>query len=853
MNRTENNPEAILDAVVAEVRDDELDPRVVEEAGRRVWARIAAEAAKATPDRPERLESCDDFRALFDEYRAGTLSGAQRMLMEDHTHSCVACRKVLHPITVRMTDTNVVEMPKRSWHPMRWAAAAAIFMTAGVTSFWVWDNIAPPPAGSRITVVSADGPVYRLKDGSMQTVSAGAQFADRERLRTAGGGHAIVKLYDGSTVEVSERAELTVSQGRKDTNIHLERGRIIVQAAKRDRGHLYVISSDSRVAVTGTVFSVNRGIAGSRVSVIEGSVDVHYSGRQKTLKPGDQVATHRSIEQVAITDEISWSSNYDKHLALLGQFIDLKAKLDRVSVASLRFGSRLLDSVPDGTTIYVAAPNMSRALTDVQRIVNEHAAQSPELRQWLGKQFADAQQAITTMTQIGEYLGEEIVIAFQPCKGFCGVFIADVTKPGLKEFMEKQFGPEVTQHVRMEFANNRVFVGHQAQLVEAAMRGGSGFEKSPLGQTVLDAYKRGTGIIVAADLEKMVGSEAGVKPPAIFSNMGVDSVRHLVAEQREVNGRTEYSAVVSFAGARRGIASWLAEPGSMGGLNFVSPDAQFAASFVVKQPAQMLRDVYSLSSSLTRVRTDVQEFESFAGVRLEELASALGGEVTFALDGPMIPTPSWKMILEVRDPARVQDAIRKLVEAANVKLKSEGVAAIEIAETNVTNRERRDVGPVQTTESKLYTVRLPGGGPIAEMHYSFVDGYAVFAASDAVLQRALDDRRAGVTLARSRDFRNLLPGNSRSNVSGLVYQNAGDLLRLMSKGVGQAAGTPEQQKKAEELVSKIEPMVVAIYGGEDRIEVSSQGSALNLLTQSLFMGAANNSGNHRTQKQLRAY
>jgi hypothetical protein len=48
-------------------------------------------------------------------------------------------------------------------------------------------------------------------------------------------------------------------------------------------------------------------------------------------------------------------------------------------------------------------------------------------------------------------------------------------------------------------------------------------------------------------------------------------------------------------------------------------------------------------------------------------------------------------------------------------------------------------------------------------------------------------------------------------------------------------------------------MAVAIYGGQDRIEVASQGSALNLLTQSLFMKAASEPGNHRTQKHLRPY
>ena len=847
MNRTEHNPEAILDAVVADVRDEELEPRVVEEAGRRVWARLAAEAATLSMDRPERLETCDDFSALFDEYRAGTLNGAPRMLVEDHIHECVSCRKAMHPITVRMTDNNVVEMPKKSFRPLRWAAAAAIFVTAGITGSWVWENIAPPPPGSRITVVSADGPVYRIKGGKVEEVRAGAQFGDRERLRTAGGGHAFVKLLDGSTVEVGERAEFSVAVGRKDTNVYLDRGQIIVQAAKRSSGHLYVSSQDSRVSVTGTVFSVNRGLKGSRVSVIEGSVDVRYRGREDSLRAGDQVATDRSLGHVSIVDEIAWSKNFDEHLALLKQITDLNEKLAKVSFAGLRYGSRLLDSVPEGTTIYVSAPNVSRALTDVQRIINEHAAQSPELRQWLGRQMADAQQAITHVTQIGEYLGDEITIAFQPCKGFCGVFIADVHKPGLKEHIEKQFGAEVSKHLKFEFVNNRVIIGEQAHLVAAAARGGSGFEKSPLGQTVMSAYKRGTGILMAADLEKSIASETGSQTPAMFANMGISQIKHLVAEQREVNGKTEYSAVVSFDGARRGVASWLAAPGSMGSLGFVSPDAQFAASFVVKEPAQMLRDAVSFSSSLTRSRSDLQEFENFSGLRMEELASAVGGEVTFALDGPMIPTPSWKMILEVKDAARVQDAIKKLVDAANVKLRSNGQPLIELKTVETQSQS----GPQPT--NPVYSIRFPGT-VVAEMQYTFIDGYGVFASNDTILRRALDGRRAGVSLARSREFRNLLPGDLRSNVSGLVYQNAGDLIRLLAKGAGQAAATPDQQKTAEDIAEKVQPMVVAIYGGEDRIEVSSQGSALNLLTQSLAFGRPTaQTEPQRTNKELRAY
>ena len=56
----------------------------------------------------------------------------------------------------------------------------------------------------------------------------------------------------------------------------------------------------------------------------------------------------------------------------------------------------------------------------------------------LGEQIDAARQATEDrafrgehVTQIGEYLGDEITIAFQPCKGFCGVFIADEVQAGL--------------------------------------------------------------------------------------------------------------------------------------------------------------------------------------------------------------------------------------------------------------------------------------------------------------------------------------------------------------------------------------------------------------------------------------
>ena len=37
-----------------------------------------------------------------------------------------------------------------------------------------------------------------------------------------------------------------------------------------------------------------------------------------------------------------------------------------------------------------------------------------------------------------------------------------------------------------------------------------------------------------------------------------------------------------------------------------------------------------------------------------DLAASLGGEFALALDGPLMPVPSWKLVSEVYDPGRFQ-------------------------------------------------------------------------------------------------------------------------------------------------------------------------------------------------------
>ena len=142
--------------------------------------------------------------------------------------------------------------------------------------------------GPRATVVSAERGVYRVAAGSLD---AGAAIGERESIRTGPGAHAVLRLTDGSMVDVNERTELFVTAAWSGQAIHLQRGDIIVKAAKQRRGHLRVLTHDSVASVKGTVFAVSAGMGGSVVSVVEGSVAVNHPGREVLLKPGQQAAS----------------------------------------------------------------------------------------------------------------------------------------------------------------------------------------------------------------------------------------------------------------------------------------------------------------------------------------------------------------------------------------------------------------------------------------------------------------------------------------------------------------------------------------------------------------------------------
>src|SRR5262249_39982451 len=242
--------------------------------------------------------------------------------------------------------------------------------------------------------------------------------------------------------------------------------------------------------------------------------------------------------------------------------------------------------------------------------------------------------------------------------------------------------------------------------------GGDGaFTRGAFHGRLSDAYSDGATWLLGVDLHAMLGTAP--ESAAKLDSTGVLDAEHLIVEAREEDGQLRDRGVLTFDQPRRGVASWLAAPGPMGGLRFVSQDASLAAGFVVKDPAALVEDAYGLfRASYPDFDRRLEEFSSKTGIDVvRDIAAPLGGEFAFALDGPVLPVPAWKLVAEVHDPARLEQTIERLCDRAR-EASGDGITGLSV--------EREQVG------SRTFFT-LHADAPKLEVHYVFEDGYLLAA------------------------------------------------------------------------------------------------------------------------------
>lgn len=860
--RYEKNPTEELKRAVTSLRGDQPDQETMQAAGQRVWQRLGEEAqALATVSATESIHGCEDVRALLPQHRTGKLSSAKALLVADHLRECVACRKESEKgdgstLLPWNRESSKRELSRTTKTPFRWAAAVAAVVIASVCGYLVFDKLAVP-AGARARVESVDGALYKVSASGEQPLHPGEEVAEGEKLRTPGDSRAMVRLRDGSLVEMNQHAEFSVSARRTDTTVHLDRGDIIVQAAKRRTGHLYVAAPDCTISVTGTVFSVNSGLKGSRVSVVEGEVRVAESGVTSVLHPGDQLSTSTSVSAVPMHEEFAWSQDREKLLALLAEVSHLSRKMESVQLPGLRYQSRILPGLPQSSLFVASIPNYTDAIQQANKLFQQELQTSSVLRDWWQQANQSKpgaamglQMMIDKVHDFGQYLGNEIV--FSMSLGEQGnpvpLVAAEVSKPGLRAFIEQQISAMQQKEVPFKILDEqelmtatvqpnqskpgKMFIVVGSDLVVAAptlealrdfharvKRGAGGFASTPFGQRLTQAYTDGAGLLIGADLEQMSSrAEAGMKRESqrvAFERSGLSDVRFLIAERKDTDGQALNRAELAFNGARHGVASWLGAPAPMGSLDFVSQDAGAVVSLIAKKPGQIFNDALEMAeASGGDPNTGIAMLEAALNIRVrEELVDTLGGEITLALDGPVLPTPSWKAIVEVNDPSRLQQTLQRLVAFAGTQMKADQKINVE-----------------EQTEDGItyYTFMAPHSANSLEINYAFNDGYLIIGASRALVKGAIYIHKGGNSLAKSANFHKLLPQDRNTNVSALLYQNISPLMSPLAQQL-----TPSQLQIFQQLAAESKPSVVCAYGEDNGIRVASNTRFFDLNTLAL--------------------
>ena len=858
MNRN-NDFDAILDKATSEIRNEQIDQTVVNSAAERVWARLAVEPATMQKDVAARIDGCADFQSLIPSYLSGNLSEARSLLLVDHTHECIPCRKAMKDARTRTVKPLNTAPARRRYNInpviLRWGVAAVLVIGLGLVALPLIQRWTP--GGSlEATVQAAEGQVFQIADTRSTALTAGSRLEKGERIRTAKDARAFVRLGDGSVIEMKDRSEFYITNNGQGTTIHLNRGAIVIEAANQGNKQLFVDTGDSRVAVTGTTFSVNSGTKGSRVSVIEGEVRLDHGGNERVLRAGEQAATSAAIAKIPVKDEIAWSRNAGKYAETLAALNALNKELQGVAYPGVRNSTHLLDMMPETTIVYAALPNLTSTLVESHRIMEERISQNPGLRQWWEKERAGSKgpnlnEVMATIKELGDYLGDEVAVSVSMDeKGdpASPLVLAELkNSAGFQRFIEEQVA-KVGQSRRSPIRfvsdpltatatavepgkkNEELFVWIQNNLFAASPKlnqlqnlagvvnggGRSSFAGTSFHTHVSQLYQQGAGLVVAANLERVIqrakpellkGSEGdAAKRESALQKLGVMNLKYFVLDQKTSHGKTHTQATVSFADAQAGIPSWLASPAAMGSLEYISPDANVVAGFVVKDPVRLVDDLLGVIETVSpdlRKTLDKQQSERGLDIR-RDIATPLGGEFAFAIDGPILPTPSWKMVFQVDDPEHLQRTLERIVGEVNKEAARFGKTGLAWERADISGR------PYYTLKSSDFGV---------EVNFTYVNGYVVMGPSRAMVERSVRSQAAGYTLLRSSRFMAGLPADGNANFSAVFYHNLAPLVQPFADKIASTASNlpQEQQQAIKAMAADMPPTLAYAYAKGDSI------------------------------------
>jgi type IV pilus assembly protein PilA len=535
--------------------------------------------------------------------------------------------------------------------------------------------------------------------------------------------------------------------------------------------------------------------------------------------------------------EIPWTKDLKTYPGLPAEIGLLTEKFQKnLQYPAPRAQSHLLPLVPESTELYIAIPNYGDVMHQALTIFRQQLEEREVLRDWWqhgamtteGPKVLDAVEKICLVSQ---FLGEEIVVAGGKEDADIRVLVAaEIRKPGLKDQLNQLVsglsgtaktsvrildaqelatadagrpGKELVVLVRPDFVIGALDVATLRSFSDRLDRGGREFASAPFAQRITQAYAGGVTTVGGVDLQRVL-SQVPIRTEQnrmMLERSGFGDMKYLVWDHRSETGRKVSEGELSFTGPRHGVASWLAAPGPMGSLDFVSPKAMMSGTVLLKSPAKMLDDIIALAGPAgAGALAMLAQWEQTMKVSLkEDVLNLLGGEITVEVDEITPPQPKWKAMLRVSDAEHLQQSLTTLLAISPYRAE-----------------------PFEDGGVSYHAIRIPSGEKTYEIGYTFTDGYLIIGSSRETAVEAVRQHRTGESLGKSKRLEeSLLPGQSA--VSSILFYE--DPVAWGAQSLGQSL--PEMAGTLSQLPKESSPAVLRAYGEETAIRETSTTAAFD--------------------------
>lgn len=147
---------------------------------------------------------------------------------------------------------------------------------------------------------------------ALQTTPAKYMLAD---YRTAVGEQRVIELDDHSRITLNTHSAIDVDYSGKQRRITLQQGEILVEVAKDSTRPFIVETEHGTARALGTQYLVKREAEGTRVTVIESTVEACAAKVPAcvTLKPGEQTVVTPDAVQAPSMVNAEVSASWSKH------------------------------------------------------------------------------------------------------------------------------------------------------------------------------------------------------------------------------------------------------------------------------------------------------------------------------------------------------------------------------------------------------------------------------------------------------------------------------------------------------------------------------------------------------------